>query len=347
MSRLDHHPRRLRVLVTGAAGFIGSHLCERLVAEGHGVWGLDSFCPEYDPEGKRQNLAGISSHGRMHVIEGDVRDGVLLEGLFTSVPFDLVVHLAARTGKRAWFAEPELCWEVNVNGTLNLLEAMRRHHVSRMVFASSATVYGERSSGSGAFSEADSIQVPTSPYGASKQAAELLCRTWHHLWGFSVHCLRLFDVYGPRQPPDQTVSEFAGQLRAGGSLELDGGEDAMRDFIAVDDVIEGICLSAEVLRGRAPGEPTFDILNLGRGRAVGLAELADTLASALGVKARCSCREGRSGRQRYTLADLDHVSRTLGFRPSIDLNEGLDRYVAWLTSEVAEAPPLKSSALSV
>lgn len=345
MGRADNPVRGLRVLVTGAAGFIGSHLCERLVADGHGVWALDNFDPSYDPAVKRRNVAGISTHPCMRVVEGDVRDGVLLDGLLTSVPFDLVVHLAARTGERGSLAEPEVCWDVNVTGTLRLLEAMRRRHVSRLIFASSAAVYGKRSSASGPFTETDSIEAPTSPYGASKRAGELLCRTWHDSWGCSVHGLRLFEVYGPRQRPDQTLSEFARRLRAGASLRIDGGAEAKRDFIAVDDVVEGICRSVEVLRGRAPGEPTFELLNLGRGRAVRLAELAEALASAMGRKARTPHREGRPGGQEYSVADVSRAAATLGFHSSVGLTEGIDRYVAWLTSEGAEASPLESAVL--
>ena len=335
-------PSGLRVLVTGAAGFIGSHVCERLVEEGHGVWGLDNFDTYYDPRIKRRNLEHVAGHSRMHVVKGDIRDEVLLEGLFSSVPFDLVIHLAARAGVRPSLAQPELCWDVNVIGTMRLIETMRRHHVQRLVFASSSSVYGERTPERGAFTEADPACHPVSPYAASKRAGELLCHTWHHLWGLSVHCLRFFTVYGPRQRPDLAINKFARLIREGKSIPVYGDGSSSRDYTHIDDVVHGIRRSAAVLRELPANQPAFRILNVGHGRGVALDELIETLGDALGVRPRISREPDQPGDVPLTLADTQELEAVLGFRPQVDFAAGIRSYVEWLgkveaTEEVVPA----------
>lgn len=320
----------MRILVTGAAGFIGSHLCERLVDEGHGVWGLDNFDSYYDPRIKRRNLEKVLEHPCMHLVQGDLRDEVLLEGLLNRVPFDLVVHLAARAGVRPSINQPDLCYDVNVTGTLKLLEAMRRHHVLRLVFASSSSVYGERAPEGGAFAESDPACEPVSPYAASKRTGELLCHTWHHLWGMSVHCLRFFTVYGPRQRPDLAINKFARLMRQGEPIPVYGDGSSSRDYTHVDDIVEAVCRSAARLRGLPAGEPDYRILNVGRGRGVRLDELIGALADAIGVDARISREPEQPGDVPLTLADTTELEAALGFRPQIDFAEGIRSYVAWL-----------------
>ena len=320
----------MRVLVTGAAGFIGSHLCERLTRDGYGVWGLDNFDDYYDPALKRRNIAAVVDHPCMHVVEGDIRDAVLLDGLMTTVPFDLVVHLAARPGVRPSLEQPELCYDVNVTGTLRLLEAMRRHHVKRLVFASSSSVYGERTAERGPFRETDPACHPVSPYAASKRSGELLCHAWHHLHGLSVHCLRFFTVYGPRQRPDLAINKFARLMRAGEPIPVYGDGSSSRDYTHVEDIVEAVCRSATRLRERPTAEPDFRILNVGRGRGVRLDELIEALANALGVEARISRESEQPGDVSITLADPTALEETLGFRPRIEFAEGIKSYVAWL-----------------
>jgi len=345
MGRSDSQPRGSRILVTGAAGFIGSHLCERLVADGHGVWGLDSFDDFYDPAVKRRNLESVLAHPCMHLVEGDVRDGVLLDGLLRTIPFDLIVHLAARPGIRPSLFQPELCWDVNVTGTLCLLEAMRRHHLSRLVFASSAAVYGARDARDGAFLESCAAGEPESPYAASKRAGELLCHTWHRLWGMSVHCLRFFTVYGPRQRPDLVISKFADLLRAGEPVPVYGDGSSTRDYTFVADVVEATARSAEHLREVPAGKPEFEILNVGNGRAVGLLEMLRTLSEALGVEAhRVRHEDPRPGDTPAMIADHARVAEVLGFRPDTSLRAGLDEFVAWLDARSREpATPAPAS----
>ena len=329
-------PTGMRVLVTGAAGFIGSHVCERLVQDGHGVWGLDNFDTYYDPGIKRRNLANVMDHVCMHLVEGDIRDEVLLGGLFSAVPFDLVIHLAARAGVRPSLMQPELCWDVNVIGTMRLLEAMRRHHVQRLVFASSSSVYGERTPGGGAFTESDAASHPVSPYAASKRSGELLCHTWHHLWGLSVHCLRFFTVYGPRQRPDLAINKFARLMREGKPIPVYGDGSSSRDYTHVADVVEGVVRSAAVLDDLPPNQPAFRILNLGHGRGVSLEELIAALADALGVKPRISREPDQPGDVPLTLADTHELEAVLGFHPQVDFAAGIRSYVEW-QSEVESA----------
>ncbi len=330
--------RMMRILVTGAAGFIGSHLCERLTADGHSVWGLDNFDDYYDPVIKRRNISDVVKHPRMHLVEGDIRDQVLLEGLFASVPFDLVIHLAARAGIRPSIREPGLCYDVNVTGTLRLLDAMRQHRVARLVFASSSSVYGEDVTLP--FSEEHSACHPLSPYAASKRSGELLCHTWHHLWGLSVYCLRFFTVYGPRQRPDLAINKFLRLLREGEPLPVYGDGSSGRDYTHVDDIVEGVTRSVRVLRDLPPGEPTFRILNLGHGRAIGLNDLIQILADTLGVRAKISRQPGQPGDVPITLADTRQVEEALGYRPQVDFADGITRYVEWLDEvESREAVP--------
>lgn len=327
----------LRILVTGAAGFIGSHLCERLVADGHGVWGIDNFDPYYDPAIKRRNVAELDQQPCMHLVEGDIRDEVLLEGLFNSVPFDAVIHLAARAGVRASLAEPELCLDVNVTGTIRLLQAMRRHHVARLVFASSSSVYGERTDASVAFSESDPADQPVSPYAASKRTGELLCHTWHHLWGLSVYCLRFFTVYGPRQRPDLAINKFVRLMREGAPIPMFGDGSSGRDYTFVGDIVEGVVRSLRSLAARAPGDPAFEIVNLGQGDVVRLNELIGALSDALGIDASIRRQPEQPGDVPLTLADTAKCRRLLDWKPDIGIAEGIRRYVAWLDAERAES----------
>lgn len=331
--------RARRILVTGAAGFIGSHVCEKLTSGGHAVWGLDNFDDYYSPAIKRRNIAGVIQHSRMRLVEGDIRDEVLLQGLFSTVPFDLVIHLAARPGIRPSIRRPELCYDVNVTGTLRLLETMRLHRVTRLVFASSSSVYG--ADVELPFSEEHSACRPLSPYAASKRSGELLCHTGHHLWGLSVHCLRFFTVYGPRQRPDLAINKFLRLLREGEPLPVYGDASSGRDYTHVDDIVESVRRSGELLSDLPPREPAYRILNIGHGRAIRLDDLIETLSGALGVKARISRQPDQPGDVPITLADTRQMEETLGYRPQVEFASGIGRYLDWLEqSQQPEAVPV-------
>jgi UDP-glucuronate 4-epimerase len=320
-------------LVTGAAGFIGSHLCDRLLERGNRVWGIDNFDPFYPKTVKRSNIALALEHPSMRLIEGDVRDGVLLDGLFRQFPFDAVVHLAARPGVRTSLEEPEACLDVNVNGTLRLLEAMRRHRVARLVFGSSSSVYGE--SVHGTFSEEEAADRPISPYAASKRSAELLVHAYHYLFGLSAVCLRFFTVYGPRQRPDLAIQKFSRLMREHQSLPFFGDGTSGRDYTYVDDAIEGIERSLKLLASSGD-DSRYEVLNVGRGEVVNLNQLIETLASALGANPRVDRLPDQPGDVPYTCASTERLEQTLGYRPVTSLEEGLQSFVSWLEAANAQ-----------
>lgn len=318
--------------MTGAAGFIGSHLCERLLAGGYRVWGLDNFDDFYSPDVKRRNLREAEAQAHMQVVEGDIRDPVLLGGLLRDVPFDLVVHLAARPGVRPSIEDPVLCYDVNVNGTLALLEAMREHHAGRLVFGSSSSVYGDRHETP--FEETAAVGRPISPYAASKCAGEQLCFTFHHLHGLHVHCLRFFTVFGPRQRPDLAIHKFTRLMTRGEPLPLFGDGTTARDYTYVDDTVDGVLRSIEALTGADVHEPAFEIINLGRSDAVSLRRLVEELAAALGLQPEIEWLPSQPGDVTITCASGVKARELLGFEPRVSLSEGLARFAAWYREAV-------------
>lgn len=323
------------MLVTGAAGFIGSHLCDRLLADGCRVVGLDNFDSFYPESTKRANLAAALQNPGMRLIEGDIRDGVLLEGLFTDVPLDAVVHLAARPGVRPSLDAPEPCIQVNVDGTLQLLEAMRRHHVGRLVFGSSSSVYGNSSIAP--YSEDQIADRPISPYAASKRAGELLVHSYHHLFGLAAVCLRFFTVFGPRQRPDLAIHKFSRLMRNGQALPIYGDGESGRDYTYVDDAVEAIVRSLRLTGANGESAPCYEILNVGRSEPVTLNELLQHLATALKEKPRLDRQPEQPGDVAFTCASTERIERVLDFRPQVGLEEGLERFATWLDSAAANA----------
>lgn len=323
-----------RILVTGGAGFIGSHVCERLVDEWDGVWILDSFDRQYAPAVKRRNVAGLASRPSVHLVEGDVRDPVLLGGLFSDIPFDAVVHMAARHGLPDAAEDPDACYEVNVRGTLRLLEAMARQDVTRLVLASSTTGSGQ---GADAPTGDDDVDLPASPHAASERSAELAAHAYHRTHGLSVHCLRLPTVYGPRQRPDQDLHRLARRLDSGepfpapGAPGDDGGGRARRDYLYVSDAADAVCLSLDrLLTADAPAWSTVDV-----GGAERLT--AEEMASALGAAMGLEPAEGTSGDQDRgpapTRESTTKAREVLGFCPEVGTEEGLRRFVDWFRGE--------------
>jgi UDP-glucuronate 4-epimerase len=332
----------MSILVTGAAGFIGSHVCDRLLADGHGVWGLDSFDDFYDPARKRANLAGAMRQPSMHLVEGDVRDEILLDGLMSDVDFDAVVHLAARPGVRASLENPDLCYDVNVRGTLRVLDAMRLHEVPVLLFGSSSSVYGESSDLP--FSEDATADRPISPYAASKRAAEMLCHVHHHLYGLTVYCLRFFTVYGPRQRPDLVIHKFARLMADGEPVPVFGDGSSRRDYTYIDDTVDGVLLALEGARRRNGDRSAYEVVNLGRNETVALGELVEALAAALERTPEVERMPEQPGDLSETLASVDRGDRLLGYRPRVAFDQGLARFVRWFREmdSVESASPLPS-----
>src|ERR1051325_5287578 len=254
------------ILITGGAGFIGSHLVDRLIAEG--VWRItvvDDFNDFYDPSIKRANIEQHLSNSNFHLVEGDIRDFYSLEEVFNEGRFDCVVHLAARAGVRPSLTETRLYVETNINGTTNLLELARQHGVKQFVFGSSSSVYGENKKVP--FSEDDPVFKPISPYAATKAAGELLCHTYSHLFGLRCVCLRFFTDYGARQRPDLAIHKFARLISEGRPIPVFGDGTTRRDYTYVDDIIAGVRAALDY---EASG---YEVVNLGGSRTVSLSEL--------------------------------------------------------------------------
>lgn len=321
-----------RVLVTGAAGFIGSHVVEHLLGRGYSVWGMDNFDPFYARAIKEANLAPARLHRRFRFAEGDLRDARFLASLFSEAKPAAVIHLAARAGVRPSIQSPEEYYDVNVMGTVHLLEAMRKIGTDRLVFTSSSSVYGARTD-QRPFKEDEGADLPVSPYAATKRAGELLCHAYFHLHGFSCFCLRLFTVYGPRQRPDLAIHKFARKLLTGEPLPVFGDGSALRDYTYVDDTVDGVVRALSKLEEGS--KPAFEVLNLGAGRTVSVNAIVDLLAATTGVEPNVEHLSPQPGDVPRTWADIGRARERLGFDPRFPLEEGLKRFVAWYQEQHA------------
>ncbi len=315
----------MHILLTGGAGFIGSHLTRRLLARGDRVTVLDDFNDYYDPARKRANVAPFLADGSpgYRLVEGDIRDMALVDRTFAHAAdggFDAVIHLAARAGVRPSLQEPILYEEVNCVGTLRLLEAARRHGPKTFLFGSSSSVYGINKKLP--FAEDDEVNQPISPYATTKRAGELLCYNYHHLYGFRTACLRFFTVYGPRQRPEMAIHKFTDLLAHGKAIPLFGDGSSRRDYTYIDDILDGL-LAALAL---APG---FEILNLGGAETTSLKDLVTWIAAELAVEPRIEYLPGQPGDVPITYADVSKAARLLGYSPKVPIREGLRRFVAW------------------
>ena len=311
----------MNFLVTGGAGFIGSHVCERLLHGGHYVWAFDELNSFYDPQLKRRNIREIQSLAKpFEFVHGDLTDRAALDELFGSVKFDQVIHLAARAGVRPSLEEPALYQRVNVEGTVNLLEAARKAGVKKMTLASSSSVYGVNSKVP--FAESDPIFAAISPYAASKLACEALGHVYHHLYGMDVAMLRFFTVYGPRQRPDLAIYKFAKLISAGIPIPVYGDGSTARDYTFVSDTVDGVMACTEREFG-------FDIFNLGESETVTLSRLIQVLESALGKKAIIDRQPAQPGDVPITFADISKSRAKLGYQPHIKIEQGIALFVDW------------------
>jgi UDP-glucuronate 4-epimerase len=308
------------ILITGGAGFIGSHLAERLLDDGRKVVVLDNFDEFYDPDIKHRNVAGSLRHEAYSLVEGDIRDPETLDALFASESIGTVVHLAARAGVRPSIADPVLYTSVNLDGTTQLLEACRQHGVGDFVFGSSSSVYGNNPKVP--FAETDPVDHPISPYAATKKAGEVICHSYHHLCGMRVACLRFFTVYGPRQRPEMAIHKFAGLLTAGDEIEQYGDGSSARDYTYVADIVDGI------VRAMARSK-SYHIWNLGGSKTIALTDLVHKIADRLGVAARVRQLASQPGDVDRTWADITLARRELDWRPGIDIDAGLDLFLDW------------------
>lgn len=312
----------MKVLVTGGAGFIGSHLCEALVARGDEVVVLDNFNDFYDPGIKRANAALLTSIG-VQFVEGDIRDVEVLGRLFDEGP-DAIVHLAAMAGVRPSVEDPLLYEDVNVRGTMLILEELRKRPHVRFVFASSSSVYGGNETVP--FREVDEIHHPVSPYAATKRAGELLAYTHHHLFGIPTVCLRFFTVYGPRQRPEMAIHKFVRMIHEGTPIPFFGDGETRRDYTYVDDIVAGVVASIDHCEG-------YEIYNLGESATTSLSELVAMIGEVCGREPVLERLPLQPGDVKITYADVSKARERLGYRPTTPVREGLERFLDWYRAQ--------------
>lgn len=309
----------MRILVTGGAGFIGSHLVEALLEDGHEITVFDDFNHYYNPGIKWQNVAGFKD--RVTIVEGDIRDAILVERTFAKGDFDTIIHLAARAGVRPSIQSPKLYFTTNIDGTFNLLDACRHHEVKDFIFASSSSVYGVNEKVP--FAETDALTRTISPYAATKLAGEQICSNYAHLFGIRCMCLRFFTVYGPRQRPDLAISKFTERILAGDPIQQYGDGTTARDYTYVEDIVSGI-ISAMNYRASS-----FEIFNLGGSATTTLAELIQLVEEACGKKALIEIIGEQPGDVPRTFADVSKAHALLNYSPHTPIAEGVKKYVAW------------------
>jgi UDP-glucuronate 4-epimerase len=311
----------MNFLVTGGAGFIGSHVCERLLHAGHSVWVLDDLNSFYDPQIKRANIRAIQALAKpFEFVQGDLTDVVTVNELIGGVKFDQIIHLAARAGVRPSLEEPALYQRVNVEGTVNILEAARKSGCKKITIASSSSVYGVNAKTP--FSEADPIFSAISPYAASKLACEALGHVYHHIYGLDVIMLRFFTVYGPRQRPDLAIHKFAKLIAAGKPIPVFGDGSTARDYTFITDIVDGIEACTRNNFG-------FEIFNLGESQTVTLSRLIELLEKSLGKKAVIQRQPAQPGDVPITFADVSKARAKLGYNPHVKIDAGIPLFVEW------------------
>jgi UDP-glucuronate 4-epimerase len=320
----------MNFLVTGGAGFIGSSLCERLLGAGHAVWAFDDLNNFYDLALKQRNIREIQALARPFTfVHGDITDRAALDEVFRETKFDQVIHLAARAGVRPSLLEPALYQRVNVEGTVNVLEATRLNGVKKIIIASSSSVYGVNSKVP--FSESDPIFQAISPYAASKLACEALGHVYHHVYGLDVTMLRFFTVYGPRQRPDLAIYKFARLISDGKPIPVFGDGSTARDYTFISDILDGIMACTEKNFG-------YEIFNLGESQTVKLSYLIEVLEKSLGKKAVIDRQSMQPGDVPLTFADISKARKMLGYAPRVKIEQGIPLFVEWFkkTSVVGE-----------
>jgi len=316
----------MKILITGVAGFIGSSLTDVILNLGsYQVIGLDNFDDFYDRKIKINNMKNALLNKNFSFYDFDLRCKVSLYELFQKTKPDIVIHLAAKAGVRPSILDPLGYYDVNVNGTLNILETMRMFGTKRMIFASSSSVYGNCKIAP--FSEEMNVDNPISPYAASKKAGELLCHTYHHLHAMDIFCLRFFTVYGPRQRPDLAIHKFTKALLNGDEIPFYGDGSTRRDYTHINDIIHGIEKAIENLQG-------YEIFNLGESHTTSLEELVASLERATGKKAIKKMLPLQDGDVFQTYADISKAKNILGYMPSTDFNEGIIDFVQWYKARI-------------
>jgi UDP-glucuronate 4-epimerase len=318
------------IFITGGAGFIGSSLADRLLGLGGKVVAIDNFDPFYRAETKRGNLAKAFNHPNFSFVEGDIRDKALIKNVLAAHHIDLVVHLAAKAGVRPSLANPAEYYDVNVNGTLNILETMKELGVKKMVFASSSSVYGNNKRIP--FMEEDPVDFPISPYASSKKSGELLCHVFSHLYDMDINCLRFFTVFGPRQRPDLAIYKFTKLISADQPIPFYGDGSTSRDYTYIDDIVDGIVSATLHLDG-------YEIINLGGSNPVSLGDLVRKIGSLLQKDPILDIRPLQPGDVEVTYGSIEKAKQVLNYMPKVGIDKGLKLFVDWFTQKEVPACP--------
>ncbi|MCD4670786.1 MAG: GDP-mannose 4,6-dehydratase [Actinomycetia bacterium] len=317
----------MNILITGGAGFIGSHLSEKIIGLGHRVICIDNFNDCYDPAIKEYNLKDIIDNENFILHKADIVDRTAVHEIFSSHNIDIVIHLAARAGVRPSLSNAALYEKVNVEGTINLLESCRGRSINRFIFASSSSVYGGNKKVP--FSETDKVDFPISPYAATKKSGELICYTYHHLYNISVLAFRFFTVYGPRQRPGMAIHKFVRKIFNGDPIEIYGDGSSSRDYTYIDDIINGITGSLDLVSG-------YEIINLGNSYPVRLLDLVKLIEEKTGRKAVIKHVEPQPGDVFITYADIERAKKLIEYDPRTPIEEGLGYFIDWYREKLKE-----------
>ncbi len=320
----------MNILITGVAGFIGSHLADSLI-KANKIIGVDNFCDFYDPKIKETNLKKLLKSDKFKLYRIDIRNFQLLKKVFSENKIDIVIHLAAMAGVRPSIENPQLYTEVNINGTVNVLELCKSNKINKLIFASSSSVYGNNKKVP--FSEEDSVDNPISPYAATKKAGELLCHTYHSLYNISVACLRFFTVYGPRQRPDLAIHKFTKMINANEEIPVFGDGSTMRDYTYISDIVDGINRSVAYIMKKTN---VFEIFNLGESQTISLSQMVSTIEDVSGIKAIKNILPIQPGDVERTFADITKSKSLLGYNPQTDFNSGISQFYNWFVDQVDE-----------
>lgn len=315
-------------LVTGCAGFIGSHVTEALLQQGNTVVGVDNFCDFYDPRIKKQNISKLLSDNKFVLAEIDIRNKKLLYELFEKYKLFAVIHLAAMAGVRPSIVSPEVYNEVNISGTLNILEAMKNFDVKKLVFASSSSVYGNNEKVP--FAETDDVDEAISPYAATKKAGEVIAHVYHHLYDIDMILLRFFTVYGERQRPDLAIYKFTKMISEGQAIPFYGDGSTRRDYTYIKDIVDGVLKSLKYAENH---KRVYEILNLGESRTISLKEMVATIEKALNKKVKINQQPMQPGDVVQTYADITKARELIGYNPQTDFEEGIERFVEWFQNK--------------
>ena len=310
----------MKILITGAAGFIGSHTCESLIKNGNSIIGVDNFDPFYSSKLKELNLEQLSQNSNFRFYKADIRDDKALNQIFSSNQVDVVIHLAAKAGVRPSIKAISEYYDVNINGTISLLESMRKNGIKKMLFASSSSIYGNNEKVP--FSEDDRVDNPISPYASTKKSGELLCHVYNHLYNFDITCLRFFTVYGPRQRPDLAIHKFTKLIQENKPIPFYGDGSSSRDYTYIEDIVNGISCALNHLEG-------YKIYNLGESKVITLKKLVEVIETILGKKALLNQLPMQQGDVSRTFADISKARAEIGYNPAYDFETGVKKFVDW------------------